>query len=98
MMKTKTVMKVYSKSFYFRYPNINDHRELQKLIYKIQNFKSDVYLITLDHQINFKSVLDVSSLKINTDELVRVTCCNADNQIAEKDSDTIKQIICKIKR
>lgn len=97
-MKTKTVIKLCSKSFCFRYPNINDHEEIQKLIYKIQNFKSDVYLITLDHQINFKSVLDVSSLKINTDELVRVTCCNADNQIAEKDSDTIKQIICKIKR
>lgn len=91
-------MKVYSKSFCFRYPNINDHEEIQKLIYKIQNFKSDVYLITLDHQINFKSVLDVSSLKINTDELVRITCYNADKQIAEKDSDTIKQIICKITR
>lgn len=97
-MKTKAVIKLCSKSFCFRYPNINDHEEIQKLIYKIQNLKSDVYFITLDHQINLKNILDVSSFKINTNELIRVTCYNADKQIAEKDSDIIKQIICKIKR
>lgn len=92
-MKIKMVMIVFSESFSFKYPKIKNYRELQKLIYKIQSLKSDVYLITLDKQVNFKSILGVMSLRPSINEPVRITCYHNDKSIVHEDIEKIKAII-----
>ncbi len=72
-------------------------RDIQHMVYKIQQLKSSIYFTTLDRNVNAKSLIGVLSLDLKKNTRLRVNVYNDDKELAESEHRTLLKYLELVK-